>query len=73
MSAQNKSSRIDEWILQKIYRAAGQPSVRLELRNSAEVSPKDAPAVANIVIRDRKTLLRLGPKNSLAPATRSGS
>src|SRR5216684_4034445 len=42
MSAQNKSSRIDEWMLQKIYRAAGQPSVRLGLRNSAEVSPKDA-------------------------------
>jgi len=59
MSAQNKSSRIDEWILQKIYRAAGQPSVRLELRNSAEVSPKDPPVVANIVIRDRKTLFRL--------------
>ena len=59
MSAQNKSSRIDEWILQKIYRAVGQPSVRLGLRNSAEVSPKDALPVANIVIQDRKTLLRL--------------
>jgi cyclopropane-fatty-acyl-phospholipid synthase len=59
MSAPNKSSRIDEWILQKIYRAAGQPSVRLELRNSAEVSPKDALPVASIVIQDRKTLLRL--------------
>ena len=59
MSAQNKSSRIDEWILQKIYRAAGQPSVRLGLRNGAEVSPKDALPVASIVIQDRKTLLRL--------------
>jgi cyclopropane-fatty-acyl-phospholipid synthase len=59
MSAQNKSSRIDEWILQKIYRAVGQPSVRLGLRNSAEVSPKDALPVANIVIQNRKTLLRL--------------
>jgi len=59
MSAQNNSSRIDKWLLQKIHRAAGQPAVRLELRNSAEVSPKDTPAVANIVIQDRNTLLRL--------------
>jgi cyclopropane-fatty-acyl-phospholipid synthase len=59
MSAQNKSSRIDEWILQAIYRAAGQPAVQLGLRDGAEVSPKAALAVANIVIQDRKTLLRL--------------
>jgi len=59
MSAQHKSSRIDEWLLQRIYRAAGQPAVRLVLRNSAEVSPKVALPVANIVIQDRKTLLRL--------------
>jgi cyclopropane-fatty-acyl-phospholipid synthase len=59
MAGQNKSSRIDQWLLQKIYRAAGQPAVRLVLRNSAEVSPKDAPVVANIVIQDRKTLWRL--------------
>jgi cyclopropane-fatty-acyl-phospholipid synthase len=59
MSAQNKSSRIDEWLLQKIYRAAGQPAVRLGLRNSAEISPKGALPVANIVIQDRKTLFRL--------------
>src|SRR5258708_16809387 len=59
MSAQNKSSRIDEWLLEKIYRAAGQPAVRLGLHDGAEVSPKDALAVAGIVIQDRKTLLRL--------------
>src|SRR5712691_7460597 len=59
MSAQNKSSRIDEWLLQKIYRAAGQPAVRLGFRNSAEISPKGALPVANIVIQDRKTLFRL--------------
>jgi cyclopropane-fatty-acyl-phospholipid synthase len=59
MSPQNMSSRIDEWLLERIYRAAGQPSVRLGLRNSADVSPKDALPVANIVIQDRKTLLCL--------------
>src|SRR5438046_10131219 len=59
MSAQNKCSRIDQWMLEKIYRAAGQPSVRLERRNSAEVSPTGALPVANIVIQDRKTVFRL--------------
>ena len=59
MSGQDKSSRIDDWLLKSIYRAAGQPAVQLWLRNSAEVSPKDALPVANIVIQDRKTLLRL--------------
>jgi cyclopropane-fatty-acyl-phospholipid synthase len=59
MFGQDKSYGIDEWLLEKIYRAAGQPAVRLVLRNSAEVAPKDALAVADIVIQDRKTLLRL--------------
>src|SRR6266852_6349797 len=59
MSAQHKSSRIDEWLLQKAFRAAGQPAVRLALRNGAEVSPKGALPVPNIVIQDRKTLFRL--------------
>jgi hypothetical protein len=59
MSAKKKSSRIDEWLLQKIYRAAGQPAVRLGLRNGVEVSSKAAMAVANIVIQDQNTLLRL--------------
>src|SRR5216684_2778069 len=59
MSAQNKSSRIDEWMLQKVYRAAGQPAVRLGLRNGVEASPNGAFSVANIVIQDRKTLFRL--------------
>src|SRR5882672_1570529 len=59
MSAQNKSSGIDEWMLQKVYRGAGQPAVRLALRNGVEVSPKGALPAANIVIQDRKTLFRL--------------
>jgi len=59
MPAQNKPSRIEKWLLQEIYRAAGQPAVQLRLRNGAEVSPRSALAVAKIVIQDRKTLLRL--------------
>src|SRR2546426_10787871 len=59
MSAQNKSSRIDEWMLQKVYRAAGQPAVRLGLRNGVEGSPKSALPAANIVIKERENLFRL--------------
>jgi len=59
MPAQHKPSRIDQWLLGRIYRAAGQPAVRLRLGNGAEVSPKDAAVVADIVMRDRRTLLRL--------------
>jgi cyclopropane-fatty-acyl-phospholipid synthase len=59
MSAPNRSSRIDKWLLQKIYRAAGRPAVRLKLRNGPEVSPADALPVASLVIPDRKTLFRL--------------
>jgi cyclopropane-fatty-acyl-phospholipid synthase len=59
MSGPIKSFQIDKWLLEKIFRAAGQPTVRLRFRNGAEVSPKDLPTVADIVIQDRKTLLRL--------------
>ena len=59
MSAQKKFSRIDEWLLQKIYRAAGQPAVRLGLWNGVEVSSKAVLAEVDIVIQDRNTLLRL--------------
>lgn len=59
MSAQNRSSQIDKWLLQKIYRAAGRPAVHLKLRNGAEVSATDALPIASLVIPDRKTLFRL--------------
>ena len=59
MSAQDVSSRIDTWLLQKIYRAAGQPSIRLRLRNGSEVSPKDTKPAVSVVIQDRNILLRL--------------
>ena len=59
MSARNKISRFDEWLLRKIHESVGRPPIRLTLGNGAAVSPRDASPVANIVIRDRKTLLRL--------------
>jgi len=59
MPDRNASSIIDQWLLQKIHRAAGHPRIRLTLGDRAEVSPPNAPPVATIRIQDRQTLLRL--------------
>jgi len=59
MSAQEKVSRIDEWLLRKIYESVGQPPIRLALGNGAAVSPADDTPIANLIIEDRKTLLHL--------------
>jgi cyclopropane-fatty-acyl-phospholipid synthase len=45
--------------LQKIYDSVGRPPILLILGNRVEVSPLDTTPVANIRIRDRRTLLRL--------------
>src|SRR5260370_6893995 len=57
-----------------MYGGAGQPAVRLGLRNSAEISPKGALPVANIVIQDRKTLFRLllDPESGFGDACSEG-
>jgi len=59
MSAQEKVSRIDEWLLRKIYESVGQPPIRLALGNGAAVSPADDSPIANLIIEDHKTLLHL--------------
>ena len=53
------NSRIDQWLLRKMYGAVGKPQIRLRLRNRAEMSPQNAPSVADIVVEDRETLVRL--------------
>lgn len=58
-SAHDGPSRIDQWLLQKIYDSVGRPPFRLILENGIEVSPLGTTPVANICIRDRRTLLRL--------------
>lgn len=58
-SVHDRFSRIDHWLLQKIYNSVGQPPIRLRLGDRVEVSPTDALPVATIVIQDRKTLLDL--------------
>jgi cyclopropane-fatty-acyl-phospholipid synthase len=59
MSAQNRISRVDEWLLRKVYKSVGRPPIRLALGNGAAVSPSDASLIAHLVIEDRKTLLCL--------------
>jgi cyclopropane-fatty-acyl-phospholipid synthase len=59
MSAQNRISRVDEWLLRRVYKSVGRPPIRLALGNGAAVSPSDASPIAHLVIEDRKTLLRL--------------
>jgi cyclopropane-fatty-acyl-phospholipid synthase len=58
-SVQPGFSRIDRWLLQKIYNSVGRPPIRLMLENGTEVSPVDILPVAKIVMRDRRTLLDL--------------
>jgi len=53
------SSRIDQWLLQKIHQSVGRPPIRLLLGNGVEVSPADVLPVPTIVIQDRRTLLNL--------------
>jgi cyclopropane-fatty-acyl-phospholipid synthase len=58
-SSQHGFSRIDQWLLQSVYNSVGRPPIRLMLGNGVEISPADALPVANIVVRDRRTLLDL--------------
>ena len=59
MPSLNTNSRMDEWLLRKIYDAVGKPQIALRLRNGVGISPQDAPSVADIIIDDPETLLRL--------------
>jgi len=52
-------SRIDQWLLRKIYDSVGRPPIRLMLGNGVTVSPRDVSPLAVIHIRDRATLLKL--------------
>jgi len=53
------SSRMDEWLLNRLYRSIGCPPIRIRLGESAEVSPEDKVPVATIVIRDRRNLFNM--------------
>ncbi len=59
MSARDRSSSIERWLLHKIYESAGRPPIRLILKSGGEVSPADTLPVASVIISDRRTLMRL--------------
>lgn len=67
-------SALEEWLLQKIYEAVGQPPIRLTLKSGASISPETDLPVANIVIDDLKTLLWLvmDPEVGFGDAYRDG-
>jgi cyclopropane-fatty-acyl-phospholipid synthase len=58
-SVQDRFSRIDQWLLQRIHSSVGRPPIRLMFENGVEVSATGALPVATIVIRDRGTLFDL--------------
>ncbi len=58
-SVRDNFSRIDQWLLQRIYKSVGRPRIQLVLENGIKVAPTGAPPVATFVIRDRRTLFDL--------------
>jgi cyclopropane-fatty-acyl-phospholipid synthase len=52
-------SRIDHWLMQRIYDSVGCPLIRLRLGNTVEIATPATDPIATIVIHDRKTLLDL--------------
>jgi cyclopropane-fatty-acyl-phospholipid synthase len=62
------------WLLNRLYAAAGRPPVRMALKDGPEAGP-EAPAVADLIIRDRVTLARLvlNPELAFGEAYADGS
>ncbi len=59
MSARGRFPSIEQWLLRKVYESAGRPPICLILKGGGEVSPSDALPVANVILSDRGTLMRL--------------
>ncbi len=55
----NYSSRVDMWLLHRLYSSLGNPQIRITMGDSLQVSPSTAFPVATIAIQDRRTLLQL--------------
>ena len=67
-------SRLDRWLLEKIYQSVGRPAIRLALENGPVVSPEDSRPVATLRFRNRKTLfgLILDPDSGFGDAYSDG-
>lgn len=80
MPSLDVNSRIDEWLLRKIHDSVGKPQIGLRLRNRTTVCSGTAASsdnggnLANIIIEDRATLLRLilDPEIGFGDGYRSG-
>jgi len=59
MPAKGRFPSIEQWLLRKVYESAGRPPICLILKGGGEVSPSDALPVANVILSDRGTLMRL--------------
>jgi hypothetical protein len=59
------SSFVEKSILQKLFRALGEPPIRFAVNDRAEISPTGVPPVGTVRIRDLRTLLAI----ALDPAT----
>jgi cyclopropane-fatty-acyl-phospholipid synthase len=54
-----RHSSLDEWMLQRVLRSAGNPAIELRLGNGARVSVPGVAPIASMRIADRGTLLRI--------------
>jgi cyclopropane-fatty-acyl-phospholipid synthase len=59
MAGARMFSSAETWMLKRLYVAAGNPPVRIALKDGPAVGPKDASPVADLLIRDRATLMRM--------------
>ena len=55
----NYSSRLDMWLLRRLYSSLGNPQLRIKMGSGLEVAPSAAFPVATVAIRDRRTLLQI--------------
>ncbi|MGB0035977.1 MAG: cyclopropane-fatty-acyl-phospholipid synthase family protein [Candidatus Acidiferrales bacterium] len=52
-------SLIEEWLLKRLYRAIGQPPIRIVLGKDPEIGPAVLEPAATVVVSDRRTLVKL--------------
>jgi len=51
--------RMERWLIRRLLQLLGNPPIRVALWDAEEISTSTAPAVARILIRDRRTLWKL--------------
>jgi cyclopropane-fatty-acyl-phospholipid synthase len=74
MSIKLRFSSIEKWLLHKIRHSIGRAPIRLIVGGGEDSSPSEPAALANVVIRDRRTLAKLvlNPEIGFADAYAEG-